>query len=178
MSEAPIFRMPQWLCGNILFDLQRSIANKQAAAPHGFTIGGEESPYLRRWFITPRGDGPACYLHQFLRDDDDRALHDHPWPTCGIILSGGYLEHTPDGVTERRIGDVIPRSPEHRHRVELHSAGDGAKHEAWTLFLVGERVRDWGFWCPGADGGGTRFVPWRDFTAGENGERIGKGCGA
>jgi hypothetical protein len=60
--------------------------------------------------------------------------------------------------------------------VVLHRDPAGQPVEAWTLFLVGPRVREWGFWCPG-DGGGERFVHWRDFTAGENGERVGKGCG-
>lgn len=178
---APDFRLPTWLCRNILGDLrERHASVAPAAAPHGFTIGGEDAPYLRRWFVTPRGDGPACYLHQFLRDDDDRALHDHPWPSCGIILSGGYHEHMPAGIAERRVGDVIIRDPHHRHRVALRRDPQGQPIEAWTLFLVGPRVRDWGFWCPGGDpaiGAEERFVRWQDFTEGENGERVGKGCG-
>lgn len=174
---APVFRLPEWFCHEMLTSLQRRVGGLPAAPPHGFTIGGEEDPYLRRWFITPRGHGPAVYLHQFLRDDDDRALHDHPWPSLGIILAGGYREILPGGEELRRVGDVVPRAPEHRHRVVLHRDAHGTPTPAWTLFLVGERVRDWGFWCPG-DGGAERFVPWREFTSGEHGERVGKGCGA
>lgn len=175
-SAAAPFRLPEWLCECMLADLQARTLGLPAAAPHGFTIGEAERPYLRRWFITPRGNGPASYLHQFLRDDDDRALHDHPWDSCGIILQGGYLEHTPEGVIERHVGDVIVRTSLHRHRVQLHAAENGQPREAWTLFLVGHRIRDWGFWCPGE--GAERFVPWQDFTSGENGETVGKGCGA
>lgn len=176
--NAPDFVLPGWVCHVLLHALRARYSNlHRAQAPHGFTIGGEESPYLRRWFVTPRGDGPAVYLHQFLRDDDDRALHDHPWPSLGVILAGGYMEHVPGGEVVRQVGDVVLRQPTDRHRVELFRNADGTPREAWTLFLVGQRVRDWGFWCPGADGG-ERFVPWQDFTEGEHGERVGKGCGA
>lgn len=174
--ETP-FRLPDFLCHALLASALREIGAKPAAAPHGFTIGAEDAPYLRRWFLLPRGDGPACYLHQFLRDDDDRALHDHPWASVGIILAGGYIEHLPEGTVLRRAGDVIPRPPEHRHRVVLHRNDEGRPIECWTLFLTGPRVRDWDFWCPG-DGTTERFVPWQDFTTGEHGELVGKGCGA
>ena len=30
------------------------------------------------------------YLHTIWCSDDDRALHDHPWPRCSIIVDGGY----------------------------------------------------------------------------------------
>lgn len=172
----PPFRLPEWLCCAMRMHLLAEHAHRPAQPPHGFTIGGEENPYLRRWFVLPRGDGPACYLHQFLRDDDDRALHDHPWGSIGIILSAGYLEQTPEGLFERRVGDVLPRTAEARHRVILHRDGEGRPVPAWTLFLTGQRVRDWGFWCP--DGSTERFVPWQAFTEGEHGERVGKGCGA
>jgi hypothetical protein len=177
VTEIPTFRLPEPLCAALATILRNSIGNTPAHAPHGFTIGGESDPYLRRWFVTPRGDGPACYLHQFLRDDDDRALHDHPWASCGIILAGGYVEQLPTGTVERQVGDVIVREPEHRHRVILHRDAEGHPIPAWTLFLVGPRAREWGFWCPG-HGGRERFVHWRDFTAGENGELVGKGCDA
>lgn len=167
----PPFIMPPWLCDRMLRILRYEVGDKPAADPHGFTIGGDENPYLRRWFITPRGDGPAVYLHQFLRDDDDRALHDHPWDSIGIILSGGYVEVTPDGDVVRQVGDVVARAAGARHRVVLHRDPQGRAVEAWTLFLVGERVREWGFWCP------QGWVHWKDFTAGPNGERVGAGCG-
>ena len=50
--------------------------------PADFVIGGAERPYLRRWWVIPRNRLFNVYLHQFLRSDDDRALHDHPWLTA------------------------------------------------------------------------------------------------
>lgn len=43
--------------------------------PH-FVIGNADNPYMLRWFILPRNRLFNIYLHKFLRDDDDRALHD------------------------------------------------------------------------------------------------------
>ena len=44
-----------------------------------FIIGGHEAPYLRRHWLIPRNRFFNIYVHEFLRSDDDRALHDHPW---------------------------------------------------------------------------------------------------
>ena len=60
-----------------------------------FIIGPKDAPYLRRWWIIPRNRLFNIYLHQILRSDDDRALHDHPWINCSIILKGRYMEVTP-----------------------------------------------------------------------------------
>ena len=37
-----------------------------------FIIGGAERPYIRRWWIIPRNKLFNIYLHQVLRDDDER----------------------------------------------------------------------------------------------------------
>jgi hypothetical protein len=113
-----------------------------------------------RWF--------AVYLHEFYRSDNDRCLHDHPWPFLTIILRGGYWEQLPerwsdydpqpldDGlgtlgfqpkgiVREWRRPGYVGRYPaEHTHRIEL----DPAKPKPWSLVIVGRRSRSWGFWGP------------------------------
>lgn len=151
-----------------LFGFLQPLAKRQPDA----TIGGPENPYLRRWHLTPRGDGPAVYLHQFLRSDDDRALHDHPWPSVSVVLDGSYVEHLGRGASRlREPGHVTEREATSAHRVELltnHTTN--ALMPCWTLFLVGDRIREWGFLCP------QGWVNWRDFTAGPNGELVGKGC--
>src|SRR3546814_5856142 len=60
--------------------------------PPNFVIGGQQDPYMRRWWVIPRNRFINIYLHQVLRPDDDRALHDHPWINLSIILDGGYWE--------------------------------------------------------------------------------------
>ena len=145
-----------------------------------FCIGGEADPYLKRWFVIPRNKVFCIYLHQMLRDDDDQALHDHPGDNLSIVLKGGYDEHLflgwpekgrplPQTVSIRRKpGQMISRTASLAHRLTLP---EGAI-SSWSLFFVWRKRREWGFWCPQG-----RWVYWRDFTAGDNGEIVGKGCG-
>lgn len=134
-------------------------------------IGEGNHPYLRRWWLIPRNPIFNVYLHQFLRSDDDRALHDHPWINCSILLRGMYLEHTIEagGINRRTVlleGDWrIRLSGKLAHRVELV---DGP---CWTLFITGPRYRSWGFHCPESG-----WVHWRRFTAAHDAGVIGKGC--
>ena len=146
-----------------------------------FVIGPPENPYMHRWFVIPRNRIFNVYLHKFLRDDDDRALHDHPWPSVSLVLKGGYYEQTkgPDGSFERRWfgpGNVIFRGPRYAHRVELGRRYVGGFTledvvPCWTLFVTGPRVREWGFHCP------KRWVPWTEFVDQKDHGNIGKGCG-
>lgn len=138
------------------------------------TIGGADRPYLLRWHLVPRNRLFGIYLHCFLRSDDDRALHDHPWWSLSLSLEGRYLEivpvdqSDPNGPTRtlvRRPGTLVLRRATHAHRIVIYPG-----MPAWTLFIVGPVVRKWGFWCP------QGWRRWQDFTAGEHGEVIGKGC--
>lgn len=135
----------------------------------GGVTAAQQVAYLKRWYVIPRNRVCNIYLHQILRDDDDRALHDHPWPNCSIVLRGGYREVMPgrDGGlrgVDRRAGSVVFRRPTSAHRLIV---GDGF---AWTLFLTGPKVRDWGFWCP------KGWVPWWRFVDPGNTGAIGRGC--
>lgn len=128
-------------------------------------------PYLLRWYLIPRNRFLNIYLHRFLRDDDDRAMHDHPWPSVSLALAGKMRElFIRNGLECSRnvvSGDLIWRKATHTHRmVILHGP-------AWTLFVTGPRIRSWGFHCPN----GWRH--WREFTKpGPNGrsQNVGKGC--
>jgi len=139
--------------------------------PPDFIIGTPARPYLLRWWLIPRNRLANAYLHCFLRSDDDRALHDHPWSNASLLLRGEYTEHTiaAGGVHRRevlRAGQVRVRpSGRFAHRVELHAG------ECWTLFLTGPVYRDWGFHCPDAG-----WVPWEQFTAQDNRGAVGRGC--
>jgi hypothetical protein len=143
-----------------------------------FIIGGKEDPYLLRWWVIPRNRFFNIYLHKFLRDDDDRALHDHPWASLSIILRGGYIEHMPGKVRRRRVGRIVFRRATHAHRVELFRPRFwwnspielNQAIPAWTLFITGPRVREWGFHCP------QGWRHWKDFTAPGDSSRVGKGC--
>jgi hypothetical protein len=146
-----------------LYDMQAWARAKMQRACD-FPIGGREDPYLERWWIIPRNEWQNTYLHRMLRDDEDRALHDHPWENTSFVIEGGYREITPEGVFIRKPGDVITRPATALHRLELI---DGP---SVSLFMTGPKVREWGFACP------QGWRHWKDFTAGDNGELVGRGC--
>lgn len=134
-------------------------------------IGGPLLPYLMRWYVIPRNPVLNIYLHRFLRSDDDRALHDHPWVNASYLLEGSYTEHTiaAGGIHnrhERRAGAIVLRGPRAAHRIELNNVGP-----CTTLFITGPRMRDWGFHCPAG------WVHWRRFTDPRDEGAIGRGCG-
>lgn len=132
-----------------------------------FIIGPKDDPYLLRWHLLPRNRWFSIYLHRFLKSDDDRALHDHPYYNASILLRGRYLEHLPAGtVKQRRAGQIVVRSAVAAHRIELLP---GSK-AVWTLFVTGPRIREWGFLCP------RGWVHWKDFTDARDGGLVGKGC--
>lgn len=145
----------------------------QARKPD-FVIGGADRPYLLRHFLIPRNPVFNIYVHQFLRSDDDRALHDHPWAfNCSWLLKGSYREHTPKGMFLRDQGDWKFRIGGAPHRVELwrECTSLGEPIPCWTVFITGPRVREWGFHCPNG------WVHWKDFTDSRDSGSVGKGCG-
>lgn len=151
-----------------LFDLfMRTVAGHHP----DFIVGPGSDPYLCRWWIIPRNPVFNIYLHVFLKSDDDRALHDHPWFWASLMLSGSYVEHTIDagGIHREEIvraGRLRFGTPWRAHRVELREGS------CMTLFITGPRLRHWGFHCPRAG-----WVHWRDFTdPASGGARVGKGC--
>lgn len=157
------------------------IARVAGRRPPNFVVGADDpaGAYLRRWYLIPRNRFFNIYLHNFLRDDDDRALHDHPWHWASLLLLGSYIEHTvaAGGVQHTNVrlaGSIKCAGPKAAHRVALWRTLQGNPAPCWTLFITGPRVRDWGFHCP-LQG----WIPWQRFTrAGVDGKpgEIGPGC--
>jgi len=142
------------------------LSNRCCRRPPDFVVGGQETPYLKRWYVIPRNPLFNIYLHQFLRSDDDRALHTHPWANLSFILNGCYVEHTKDGERHMGKGGLRLRlSGNIAHRIEVRHGF------VWTLFLTGPRYQDWGFLCP------QGFVPWQEFTKPGSPGETGNGCG-
>ncbi|MDE1914705.1 MAG: hypothetical protein KGJ57_17605 [Sphingomonadales bacterium] len=103
-------------------------------------VGSPRGEYLRRWYLTPRNPHMNTYLHEIIRSDDERVMHDHPWDNASLIIAGSYREHTPHGSYTRRPGDFVQRQAVDLHRLEL--IGDAP---VISLFTTGEKVREWGF---------------------------------
>ncbi len=134
--------------------------------------------YLRRWWLVPKNKwGFNIFLHEFRSSDEDRSLHDHPWWSISILLSGSYLEHIPKNydkwinendrdtvVIKRESMLPIYRQAELIHRIELID-----DKPVWTLFITGPVIREWGFSCP-------TFWRHHDEFLDSTGKTIGKGC--
>lgn len=104
-------------------------------------LGLPECPYVIRWKLeTPAG---SLRLHHWLRPDDDRAFHDHPWWFVTIVLKGGYTDRSSRGDDRLHAGSVRFRPALHQHTVYPGANG------AWTLVVTGRKLRDWGFWLDG-----------------------------
>lgn len=101
-------------------------------------------PYLTRYVIF-RTKWASLYIHQFHASDYD-VPHDHPWWWLSIPLRRGYIEHFIDGQNvERKVFRPIIRDPRSFHWVEVRKGDEG---KVWTLFLMGKRIREWGFMTP------------------------------
>jgi hypothetical protein len=156
----------------ILQKIVDKLINFSATKDPSFVVGGHVDPYLYRWYLIPRNKFLNIYLHKFLRSDDDRALHDHPWVNASFLLRGEYTEHTikAGGIHFRELlseGDFRIRwSGKMAHRVEVSKP-------CWTLFITGPAYREWGFHCP--DQG---WVSFKNFTDSTNTGITGKGCDA
>lgn len=105
---------------------------------------GHAKPYLTRWYILPRNRWLNAYLHRYDGSDLQRALHDHEYISVSFLFSGEIMEHR---LNDRRlIPRFLPvfRSAKGLHRLEL------LKGPAFTLFITGPRIREWGFYYRGA----------------------------
>lgn len=148
---------------------------------------GSEIPQLIRWWLVPRNRFLNVYLHKVIWDDVDRALHDHPWWSFSVLLKGrlGEVDIDPDfedpydGTSletplsqypERtrffRPGQLRLRKPYYLHRLVLPNKAE----PAWTLFITGPRIRQWGFLCDKGWTLWTKFV-----ERGKDGKM--RGCG-
>ena len=122
----------------------------------------DNQPYLLRWYLLPENRFFRVYLHKFVGDDEREAMHDHPRASFSILFRGRYREITPVSLDDKQNEQVriyraisfIYRRAEHIHRVELI---DGKP--AWTVFMMGRKRREWGFWFP--DG----FKHWTKFRS-------------
>ncbi len=138
-------------------------------------IGGD-NPYLLRWHLIPRNRWFNIYLHKFLRDDEDRALHDHPWISLSFA-SAEYLEmigqkdyNALRRIVRRRAFLPFFRRATHIHRIILFKDKNWRPIPIWTLFFTGPKIREWFFLCPK----GPRH--WQEFVDERDHGKIGRGC--
>jgi hypothetical protein len=124
--------------------------------------------YLERFHLV---ETKACHvsIHHWLESDDQRAMHDHPWPNSTCVLAGHLVEHSRYDPVDLTPGTVLTRAATDAHRIEL--AGD----EAWTLFVTGPIERRWGFHT---EDGWVHWTDWPHAGHYEGGGGASHGAGA
>lgn len=162
---------------------------------HIMSADGAEMYMGRWWLFNPycrKSHKPALWwcpwsfrVHQIMRPDEDRDLHDHPWNARTIILCGWYTEQRllraddpaphqllvsaaeqgmpPNAAfqatehIDRRPGDTARLNHGEYHRIDQVSLGG-----VYTLFITSKWRGDWGFLVNGVK------VPWRTYTGADN----------
>lgn len=148
--------------------------------PPDIIIGQKDDPYMMRWWWIPRNKWCNIYIHMFLKDDDDRALHDHPWWSFSIMCQGYIREeylrlHRTPGSTYTAYRDLHPggaplyRSSTFAHRIIVMESTDG--NLPLTIFITGPKVREWGFHCL------KGWRHWMDYVDMRDPGAVGRGCG-
>jgi hypothetical protein len=136
--------------------------------PPDFMVGDPNDPYMLRWWWIPRNRYFNIYIHKFLKDDDDRAKHDHPWWSYSLMCEGWLVEYHGPGDDWNMVesGDWVYRAAEYQHRLVVPNQ----ETIPLTVFITGPVKRHWGFYCP------QGWRHWRDFVGAEKGQ-VGRGCG-
>ena len=104
-------------------------------------LGPESCKYLVRWILDMHFF--SIRLHHWLKSDDSRHQHDHPWDFWSFVIKGEIIELTDTDSIIRKAGTLNYFSAEYKHCVSV-------KKPTWTLLITGPHRRPkWGFWVNG-----------------------------
>lgn len=115
-------------------------------------IGQPECPLMVRWTVAApfKGRFGKITIHYFPPEASDPDPHDHPAPFVTFILRGRYL----DTAWVRYCGQTVPTQQlveagqiRYRRAGHTHTTTTG-RHGAWTLVVMGPKIREWGFIRP------------------------------
>ena len=107
----------------------------------------DDDIYLMRfWINQPQANTKGSYssrnsllLHHFLKPDDDKHLHNHPWAGRSTILSGGYVEETQEALKTVKAFDSNMITSDKYHCVK------SIDPNTWSLVHTGDKESEWGF---------------------------------
>ena len=103
-------------------------------------VDGKPLPYLTRWHLV-KTPWFGLYLHKIERSDEDPDRHDHPWSFGTVVLSGSYIDDSPQEQDVLKRFSFRWRHFSHKHRVIKNS-----NKPILTLIFRGTKDRKtWGF---------------------------------
>lgn len=101
-------------------------------------LGIAECPYAYRYvFIF---FGYSIRVHRWLRSDDKRFMHNHPWWFVTFVLRGSYQDISLNEIEQLNTFSFKYRNSNHTHYVEIPDSG------CLTLLITGKPINKWGFW--------------------------------
>jgi len=101
-------------------------------------LGEDNCPYAYRWVLILFGY--SIRVHRWIRSDDKRYMHNHPWWFITFVLRGSYKDVSLNGVEYLKRCSLKYRNSMHTHYVEIPKGG------ALTLLITGKPMNKWGFW--------------------------------
>lgn len=108
-------------------------------------LGKVECPYAYRTIFIIFGY--SIRIHWWIRSDDKRHMHNHPWWFRTFVLYGSYIDVSlQDGKIVRDKLSLFStrfRKPEHLHYVEIPKKG------CLTVLITGRMAHQWRFWVNG-----------------------------
>lgn len=123
-------------------------------AEWNYPLGKSECPYAFRWRLDFYWF--SFRLHKWLRSDDKRAFHNHPWHFITFILKGGYKdvvrapEWSHGTVSYEPLGTLLDgsfkklawRNKDHQHYVSI----EPLTSPVWTFIITFGAPRKYAFW--------------------------------
>lgn len=100
-------------------------------------LGDRTCPYAYRWVFNLVLF--AIRLHKWIRSDDKRHFHTHPYWFCTFILKGSYIDVTENGREELKRFSFRFRKANHAHYVKVPKEG------CISLLITGSPIHNWGF---------------------------------
>ena len=105
-------------------------------------LGKIECPYAYRTYLILFGY--SFRIHYWLRSDDKRYMHNHPWWFITFVLKGNYTDvYLKDNIIQKDYlsrWSIRYRSSKHTHYVEIPKEG------CITILFTGRKLNQWGFW--------------------------------
>ncbi len=113
-------------------------------------LGSKDCPYAYRYVLNLGLF--AIRVHHWLRSDDKRHFHNHPYWFLTCVVKGSYTDVSELSLSEKAsitlhdllsFGSIRFRKASHTHYVDVPKGG------AWSILLTGKPYQPWGFFVNG-----------------------------
>jgi len=108
-----------------------------------FKGGLPECIYYRLWAIISKRFG-SIRIHNWLKEDDARHAHSHPYWFITFVLKGGYTDVSQDESGKETKEVLRALTCRYRPSNHMHQVLE-VMPNTWTLLITGPSIHRWGF---------------------------------